>query len=313
MQTLHSIHELAKLGPAYLAIGVFDGVHIGHRKVIQRAVLDSRQRKHDPAPVVVVVTFDPHPMRVLHPAKAPRLLTSKQHKLQLISALGVDYSLVIPFDTAFANLAPEAFIQSLVEACNPLKEICVGYDWSFGKGRKGNLNLLNQLGKQYQFTTVGLPVVQIDNEVVSSTAIRQRIEQGDFAGAEKFLGHKYTILGTVVPGMQLGHALGFPTANLAAHNEQFPPNGVYIVKAYRNNQPLPGIVNLGYRPTISQEAPQRLLELHLLDFNEELYGQDIEIEFCSYLREEKKFENLEALKAQITKDVALARAWHKCN
>jgi riboflavin kinase/FMN adenylyltransferase len=197
MHVLRSIPELAQIpGPIVLAIGVFDGVHLGHRAVIERALADAQLT----GGTAVVVTFDPHPIRVLRPEQAPRLLTSTQHKLQLIRALGVQHLLIIPFDAAFAATPPEQFIRELAAAAQPLHEICVGHQWSFGKGRAGNLQLLDRLGDELGFEEVGVPAVEIRGEIVSSTQIRRAVEAGALDRAAELLGREFTILGTVVKG-----------------------------------------------------------------------------------------------------------------
>src|SRR5437016_365604 len=260
METLHSISELARLpGSLFLAIGVFDGVHLGHQAVISTSAEHARSAKGTP----VVVTFDPHPMKVLRPNDAPHLLTATQHKIKLIRNLGVRHLLVLKFDKAFAATAPEDFVQQLVTHSKPLREICVGHEWSFGKGRRGNLELLKKLGREFNFDIVGAPPVTVNGEVVSSTAIRRAIEKGDFAKATDMLGREYTILGTVTHGDNLGKKIGFPTANLSAHSEQFPPDGVYFAEARLDGTTHPGVVNLGYRPTVSSDASKRVLEIHL--------------------------------------------------
>ena len=306
MEILRSISELSKLGgPIFLAIGVFDGVHRGHQAVISTSAEHAKLENSIP----VVVTFDPHPMKVLRPSEAPHLLTATQHKIRLIRDLGVQHLLIIKFDKAFAATAPEDFVHQLVTHSKPLREICVGHEWSFGKGRRGNLALLRKLGAQFDFQVVGIPAVTLANgEPVSSTAIRHAVEAGDFGRAADMLGHEYTILGTVVSGERLGKKIGFPTANLSAHSEQFPPNGVYFAQATLNGTTYPGVVNLGYRPTVSSSnKAERVLEIHLLDFDHDIYGEDLEIRFVRYLRPEQKFENLDALVRQIELDVQQAR------
>jgi riboflavin kinase/FMN adenylyltransferase len=246
-------------------------------------------------------------MKVLRPENAPHLLTATQHKIALIRALGVAHLLVINFDHEFAATAPETFVESLVQHSKPLREICVGHEWSFGKNRAGNLDLLKQLGAEHQFNVVGISPVKIGDATVSSTAIRNAIERGDFAAAAKMLGREHAILGTVVDGDKLGRTIGFPTANLSAHSEQFPPNGVYFVEARLEGVLHHGVVNVGVRPTIASRTPQRTLELHLLDFAREIYGKEVEVRFIERLRDEKKFANVDALKQQIAADVQRAR------
>jgi riboflavin kinase/FMN adenylyltransferase len=304
VRTLHSISELAHLpGPLFLAIGVFDGVHLGHQSVISTSTRHARSANGTP----VVITFDPHPLKVLRPQNAPHLLTATQHKIALIRDLGVEHLLVIPFDKNFAATPPENFIERLVMDSNPLGEICVGHEWSFGKDRRGNLDLLEKLGAQFDFHVVAIPPVKVDGAVVSSTAIRRAVEKGDLATAAAMLGRDYTILGTVVAGGKIGKKLGYPTANLSAHSEQFPPNGVYFAEATLDGALYPGVVNLGYRPTVSSGKPERVLEIYLLDFDRDIYGKDVEVRFIRYLRPEQKFDSLEALVRQIERDVRQAR------
>lgn len=305
MQVLHSISELSRLrGPLFLAIGVFDGVHRGHQAVISTSADHARAAGGTP----VVVTFDPHPEKLLRPESAPRLLSATQHKIALIQALGVEHLLIIKFDKEFAATEPEDFVEQLVTNSKPLREICVGHEWSFGKKRRGNLELLKTLGGKFNFGVIGVPPIKANDEVVSSTAIRQSIERGDFARAAAMLGREYTILGTVTHGDSLGKKIGFPTANLSAHNEQFPPNGVYAATARMTDGVYRGVVNLGVRPTVTKGTADRVLEIHLLDFDRDIYGRDVEVRFVKFLRPESKFENVDALVAQIRRDVEQARA-----
>jgi len=304
MEILRSIPELSRLpGPLFLAIGVFDGVHRGHQAVISTSAEHAQGANGTP----VVVTFDPHPEKVLRPAAAPHLLTATQHKIALIRDLGVRHLLLITFDKNFAATEPETFVEQLVTHAQPLREICVGHEWAFGKNRRGNLELLKRLGAQSHFNVIGVAPVMANGEVVSSTAIRQAIQKGDFPKAADMLGREYTILGTVIRGDDLGKKIGFPTANLSAHSEQFPPDGVYAAEAWLEDVKHYGVVNLGCRPTVSSDKSNRVLEIHLFDFNREIYGQDLEVRFVRYLRPEKKFESVEALKQQIAADVQQAR------
>jgi riboflavin kinase / FMN adenylyltransferase len=304
MEILRSIPELSELsGPLFLAIGVFDGVHLGHQAVISTSAEHSRAANGTP----VVVTFDPHPEKILRPDKAPHLLTATPHKIALICTLGVRHLLIIPFDKQFAATEPEEFVQQLVRHSPPLSEICVGHEWSFGRNRRGNLELLKKLGAQFDFNVVGIPPVTANSEIVSSTTIRRAIEGGDLKKAATMLGREYTILGTVVHGDDLGKKIGFPTANLSAHSEQFPPNGVYFAEARLDDIVYPGVVNLGYRPTMSSGRSDRTLEIYLLDFDRDIYGKDLELRFVRYLRREEKFESVDALVQQIERDVQQAR------
>lgn len=303
MKILHSIAELAEVpGPLCVAIGVFDGVHLGHQALIQRA-LDEAARIGGSA---VVLTFDPHPVRILRPETAPRLLTSTPHKLRLIEKLGCENLLLLNFDLEFAEQSAETFIERLAEHAKPLKAICVGHQWVFGKNRAGNIELLQSLGARLGFESIEIEPVTAGQGLISSTRIRRAVEAGDLVGADRMLGRSYSILGTVRHGQELGRKLGFPTANLAAHNEQFPPNGVYAAQVLHKDQLHNAVANIGYRPTIGESA-ERLLEVHIFDFNESIYDQDLEVSFKKFLRLEKKFSGPEELRWQIGRDVEDAK------
>jgi riboflavin kinase/FMN adenylyltransferase len=303
MKVLRAIDELKSLpGSTHLAIGVFDGLHVGHQAVIGRALESSRQTGGN----AVVVTFDPHPVRVLRPEKAPRLLTSTQHKVKLIEKLGVDAVLLLEFTPEFSKTRPEIFIDKLVQAANQLSQICVGQEWTFGANRSGSIRLLEELAPKMGFQVASVPPVLVNERVVSSTLIRSAVESGDLESAANYLGRDFTILGTVAEGRQLGRRLGFPTANLHAHNELFPPNGVYAAKAWLREDEYGGVVNIGVRPTIENETGERILELHLFDFDQQIYGEDVEVAFLAYLRPEQKFSGVAELQAQIQRDAEKA-------
>jgi riboflavin kinase/FMN adenylyltransferase len=255
----------------------------------------------------VALTFDPHPARLLRPDRAPRLLTSTPHKARLIEALGMPYLLIVPFDANFAAQPAEEFIRALAAACHPLRKICVGEQWAFGHNRSGNVALLRKLGDELGFAVAETAAVQADGETVSSTRIRKSVEHGDLDIARTMLGRDYTILGTVEKGEQLGRRMGFPTANLRAHNEQFPPDGVYAVRVQAGEAVLFGVANVGYRPTVASGSAERKLEVHVFDFEGDLYGRDLDVDFIAFLRDEKKFASMDALKAQISTDAENAR------
>ncbi len=304
MKVLRAIDELRSLpGSTHLSIGVFDGLHIGHQAVIGRALESSRQTGGN----AVVVTFDPHPVRVLRPEKAPRLLTSTRHKVKLIEKLGVDAVLLLEFTLEFSKTPPETFIEKLVQAANRLSQICVGQEWTFGANRSGSIRLLEEMAPKLGFQVASVPPVLVGDRVISSTLIRSAVECGDLESAARYLGRDFTILGTVTEGRQLGRRLGFPTANLRAHNELFPPNGVYAAKAWFRENEYGGVVNIGVRPTIEKETGERILELHLFEFDQQIYGEDVEVAFLEYLRPEQKFSGVEELQAQIQRDAEKAR------
>lgn len=290
------IAELKKLaGPVHLALGVFDGVHLGHQAVIGQA-LAARDRDGG---TCGVLTFDPYPIRVLFPEKAPRrLLASLDHKAEILSVLKVDFLLALPFDRKRAGEEAEDFIRELVAA--GVKTIAVGDDWRFGKGRRGDVALLARLAGELGFRLEALPPVMMDGDRISSTRIRQAIQDGNLEAAGRMLGRSYTVEGKVVAGRKLGRTIGFPTANVERGEEQFPPDGVWAVRARVGERRFDGVANLGLRPTVDGE--QRTLEVHLFDHDGDLYGQVMEVEFVKCLRGERKFESLEGLKEQIGRD-----------
>ena len=307
MNVLHEVSQLSTLpGPVALAIGVFDGLHLGHQAVVQ-AAMDYTEKHGGTA---AMLTFNPHPMSVLRPEQAPRMLCSLQHKMVLMKRFGLGAALVLPFTRETALTPADEFVRSLVAACQPLGFISVGYEWTFGKGREGNVHRLMELGQEHGFGVYGVPVVKLEGEVVSSTLIREAVNQGDIARANRLFGREYAAMGVVVEGRRLGRTIGFPTANVDVGEIQMPPNGVYAVRVLGHRFPAPGwpgVANLGLRPTVEQNGP-RSLEVHLLDFAGDLYGQELEVIFVKKLRDEQKFPGLEELKAQIAQDAFEARA-----
>ncbi len=304
MQVLRSIDALSSIpGPLALAVGVFDGIHLGHQEVI-RAAQEHATQHHGTA---VVVTFDPHPAHVLRPGSAPKLLCGSRHQQLVLAQIGIPCLLACPFTAETAKTPARDFIQQLVEAARPLGCISVGYTWSFGHQREGDIHLLMEMGQQHDFAVYGVPPLKIDGEIVSSTLIRESIATGDFIKAARLLGREYSVFGTVVEGRKLGRQLGFPTANVDVENEQLPPLGVYAVQARIDSVWLPGVANLGRRPTVADNA-EPSLEVHLLDWSGDVYGKDMEVRFTRLLRPEMKFSGLDELKAQIQRDIVAARA-----
>ena len=286
-----------------LAIGVFDGVHLGHQQIIRQTVADAQQHEA----FAVVVTFDKHPNVVVAPDKVPALIYSRPQKLRAIESLSANALLEIPFDKTFSQQTGEEFIRSLARDLGKIQSICVGADFVFGNKRSGNVALLRSLGQELQFTVHGVAAVSLDRQPVSSTRIREAIRAGDFDAASQMLGRAYSIAGHVIRGDQLGHKLGFPTANLETTGLLLPPNGVYAAHARVAGHTHRAAINIGIRPTVNQPNPTPRVEAHLLDFSGELYGHELEATFTAKLREEQKFSSLDELKAQITRDIAEAK------
>jgi len=304
MKILRATTELSlQSKKACLAIGVFDGVHLGHQQIIRQTVADAQQHEA----TAVVVTFDKHPSTVVAPDRVPPLIYSRPQKLRAIESLGADALLEIPFDKTFSQLTGEQFIRSLAHDLGRIQSICVGADFVFGHKRSGNVALLRSLGQELQFTVHGVAAVSLDGQPVSSTRIREAIRAGDFDAASQMLGRAYSVAGNVIHGDQLGHQLGFPTANLDTTALLLPPNGVYGAHATFGGQTRRAVLNIGIRPTVSQPTPLPRVEVHLLDFSGELYGQAMEVTFAAKVRNEQKFSSLDELKAQIARDIAAAK------
>jgi len=290
--------------PVCAAIGVFDGVHLGHQHVLRHTMADAA--RHDA--VSVVVTFDRHPNAIVAPAHVPPLIYPLDKKLEVIASFGVEAAYVIRFDKAFSQIPGEPFVRGLARDFQQLRSLCVGDGFMFGAGRSGNVALLQKLGGELGFTLHALRDVALDGQSVSSTRIRDAVRAGDFALAARMLGRPYALRGTVMQGEHLGRKLGFPTANLEVSGLLAPPPGVYVAEAQIGTARHRAAVNIGHRPTLRSADPQLHVEAHLLDFAGDIYGQALELEFLKKLRDEKKFPTPVALRAQIAEDVRQARA-----
>ncbi len=291
-------------GPLVMAAGFFDGVHLGHLKVIR----ETRARAAAAGGRAWALTFDPHPLKVLNPEAAPRLLTANRHKLRLLARTGLDGCLLLPFDRELAALEPEDFLQCMRAGVPGLREIIVGRNWRFGRHGRGTPALGARLGAALGLTLDVVRPVMWKGETISSTRIRAEVLAGNLDEAAAMLGRPVSILGTVVKGRSIGRQLGFPTANLDPHNEVLPPHGVYAVHAAWDGAILDGVLNFGLRPTLREAGAIATLELHLFDFTGDLYGQDLEVFFCAFLREEERFPSLAAMQTAIGRDIAAARA-----
>ncbi|MBI3848685.1 MAG: bifunctional riboflavin kinase/FAD synthetase [Verrucomicrobia bacterium] len=304
MNVIHSAREL-KPGArkVCVAIGMFDGVHLGHQQVIRQTIADARQ--HDA--VALVITFDCHPNAIVSPQRVPPLIYSLPQKLRGIEALGSDSLLLIHFDKSFSEQTGEVFIRGLTRDLGHLQSLCVGSSFAFGHKRTGNVALLKALGAELNFTVHGLAAVSLDGRAVSSTRIREAIRAGELYAASQMLGRAYSLAGRVVRGDRFGCQLGFPTANLEVNGLVLPPRGVYAVLATTGGKSRRAVLNIGFRPTLKKPAPQLRVETHLLDFDGDLYGAELEVTFVERLREEKKFSSTVELRKQIARDIAAAR------
>jgi riboflavin kinase/FMN adenylyltransferase len=304
MTILHSLQELSTVpGPVALAIGVFDGLHRGHQEVIRAAQEHAAQHQG----TAVVMSFEPHPLRILRPVAAPKMLCGLSYQMQLLERMGISTALLCPFTPETAATPAEAFMDQLVTHCHPLGCISVGYTWTFGKGRGGDIHLLMDQGQQHSFAVYGMPPIREDGVIVSSTLIRDAVGSGDLVKASRLLGRKYALYGQVKQGRQLARQLGFPTANVRPEAELLPPFGVYTVEVEIAGRLEKGIANLGVRPTVENEGVAPSLEVHLFDWSGDLYGQNLEVRLGHFLRPEQKFDGIEALKQQIALDLQSAR------
>ena len=291
-------------GPIVLAAGTFDGVHLGHQALIRRAMEEASAC----GGTAVVMTFDRHPAALLRPEKPPKLLTQNDEKISLLEGMGVPAVLMLEFTGDLAGVPARDFITSLVAAASPLHAVCVGRQWSFGKGGEGNVTLLQELGVEQKFDIIRIDPVEAVGSIISSTRIRGAISVGDFDGAAICLGRPFRLSGAVVSGAGLGSKIGCPTANLSCDGMRLPPNGVYAVKVLRDGTALNGVCNIGLRPTVDVSAKTPVVEVHLFDFSADLVGEHLSLEFVKFLRPERKFDGLDRLKEQIVKDCAKARA-----
>ncbi|AXS79409.1 bifunctional riboflavin kinase/FAD synthetase [Dechloromonas sp. HYN0024] len=299
-------HSRPVPAPVVLAIGNFDGVHLGHAALVKRLAEVAGQRQLTP----MVLTFEPHPREFFAPASAPARLTTLREKLELLGDCGARQAMICPFNAGFAGLSADQFIeQVLVRGCL-VQHLIIGDDFRFGRGRTGDFALLQAAGQRFGFTVEAMGSVLVDGERVSSSAVRRALQAGDMEHAVRLLGRPYIIDGQVLHGQKLGRQIGFATANLRIKHNPLPMTGVFAVEVSGlDDQPLPGVANLGIRPTVNGTRP--LLEVHLFDFNRDIYGAHISVRFAHKLRDEQRFPNIDALKAQIAADAVAARAFFK--
>ena len=291
---------------AVITIGNFDGVHVGHKALFDRIKQLAKEMDGES----VVVTFDPHPLAVVHSASIlpPPMINSLEQRLELMRKCGVDHVVVIPFTVEFSRIRAREFVKGTLCRYLGMKAMVIGNDYAFGYKREGNLELLLRLSEELDFQVVQMGAVELEGERVSSTTIRQLVTHGDMGKVQKFLGRPFQMRGEVVPGRKVGGAvLGFPTANLETGNEIVPGQGVYVVEVLLQGKTYAGVCNVGYNPTFGLDRLS--VEAYLFDFNENIYGERIQINFLKKLRNELKFPSVEALSGQIARDIEQARAY----
>jgi riboflavin kinase/FMN adenylyltransferase len=299
MAIFYNTTTLPSFKNAVVTIGTFDGVHLGHHTILQEVVSHAKEIGGES----VLITFDPHPRKLLFPNQALRLLTSLQTKLDLVNKVGIDHIVVVPFTHEFANFSAENYItQFLVQYFHP-NSIIIGYDHQFGHDRKGSIDLLKKYSAANDYKVVEIPAQLIEEAAVSSTKVRKAVTEGHVQEAAHMLGRNYALSGTVIKGKQLGRTIGYPTANIEPHDaaQVVPAIGIYAVTVNMEGQQLKGMLSIGHNPTVSDDQ-QIHIEVHIFDFAEDIYGKDIEVAFVAYLRNEEKFASLEALKEQLQRD-----------
>jgi len=295
-----SLEDFPTLTNTIITIGTFDGVHVGHKKILNQL----NELKKKTGYQTLVFTFDPHPRKVLFPEqKDLKLITSTHEKIKLISEKGIDYVLVYPFSKKFSEISSDFYIENILVKKLGAKIIIIGYDHKFGKNREGDINVLKSNAAKYGFEVVEISAEDIDSINVSSTQIRKAIDEGDIDLANKFLGHEYFITGMVTEGKKLGRTIGYPTANIKItdHDKLLPKIGVYAVKVIELGKEYGGMLNIGTNPTTDTDNKIKI-EVNIFDFNKDIYGENITIKFVKRLRDEVKFANLEELKKQLLDD-----------
>ena len=301
MKIFHGYRNVSELKDPVAAIGIFDGMHIGHKRVVNRVL-----RAYGAGRDRVVVTFDPHPRNVLNPKKTLQRIMSLEHRLHILRKMGVDAVIVVRFSEHIARMSPEEFVRKIIIGGIGARTVYVGDNFHFGKKKKGSIKTFREIGKLCGVDVHSVQPIRKNNRIISSTWVRRLVSAGKLVEAEALLRRPVSVLGTVVGGDERGRTLGFPTANIDPHHEVIPPPGVYAVKLDINERIYDGVLNIGFKPTFYgrklKKRKEPHIEVHVFDFKGNLYGLALEIFFIEKLRNEKKFRNEEALKDQIQAD-----------
>jgi riboflavin kinase/FMN adenylyltransferase len=293
-----SISEFNSSKKTIVTIGTFDGVHIGHQKIIEKLIQETKKADCES----LILTFFPHPRMVLNGSSSIKLLNTINEKSSLLEKMGLDNLVIHPFDKKFSNLSAEEFVKTILVDSFNIKKIIIGYDHRFGNNRAANIDDLISFGKKYDFEVEQISAQEIDSVSVSSTKIRDAITDGNMIIANEFLGYDYILSGKIITGKQLGRTIGFPTANIKIEENYklIPKNGVYIVKSHLQEKTVFGIMNIGLNPTVNGEDLS--IEVHFLDFEADLYNKNITVSVIDRIRDEQKFTSIDLLKAQIQED-----------
>ncbi len=306
MKIFHGTENANIARPTVLTLGVFDGLHIGHQRIMETVVVQAKSA----CAVPTAITFDPHPRAVLHPESAPPLLQTLDQRLANFEVLGIEQAIVIPFTTEFSQQPAEKFLSEIVRDRLHAKEVYLGKGFAFGKGRGGNIDLLRKMSGELGFAADEVDEVQLRGIRVSSSAIRRLLAEGSVNLARRMLGRPYGVEGVIIRGNRRGHTIGFPTANLKPHNRVIPRFGVYATATLIDGKWRKSITNIGVRPTFESEADPSI-ETYIFDFDGDLYGDVLRVRFLHRIRDEKKFDGIDQLKAQIELDSARARNYFR--
>ena len=284
-----------------VALGNFDGVHVGHQILFKKAAEIASKKKG----TSIAFTFEPHPLKVIAPEKVPPLLTHFHKKMELIEACNIDSVICADFTRQFADQRPRDFSENILKGKIGAKEVVVGFDYAFGRGREGTIPYLKKMGEEFGFVVHVVEPFQLDGLTVSSSHVRELIEAGNMESARKFLGRHYSIVGPVISGHKTGQAIGFPTANIDTSKVQIPGTGVYAVRMIYQNNSFGAVANIGFNPTFHRDRLS--VEVHIFDFNQVIYGKEVEVEFISRIRSEIEFKSKDELVVQIKKDIETAK------
>ena len=307
LKIFHSINDFRSTKKTIITLGTFDGVHIGHKKILEKVLQNTNGEQYES----LVLTFFPHPRMVLQGDSDIKLLNTINEKIDLLQGIGIENLVIHPFDEAFSRLTAEEFVKTILVDRLNIQKIIIGYDHRFGRNRTANIDDLINYGELYGFEVEQMSVQEINEISVSSTKIRQALSEGDMTLANDYLGYDYFITGTVVEGKQLGRTINFPTANIKIQENYklIPQNGVYIVKSGIENKIVYGMMNIGFNPTVNGQ--NRSIEVHYFDFNAELYDKEIQVSILHRIRSEQKFPSFDLLKEQLEKDKQTAITYLK--
>lgn len=309
LKIFHSINDFSSSKKTILTLGTFDGVHIGHKKILERITQSRNVGTENGKYESLVLTFFPHPRMVLQEKSEIKLLNTIDEKIDLLERAGIENLVIHPFDEKFSRLTAEEFVSTVLVKQFNIQKIIIGHDHRFGRNRTANIDDLIAFGKEYGFEVEQISAQEINDISVSSTKIRTALEEGDISLANEYLGYDYFLTGTIIKGKQLGRTIGFPTANLKIEENYklIPRNGVYIVSSLINNERFFGMMNIGYNPTVGGE--NQSIEINFFDFNQDLYHQKITVSILQRIRSEQKFESVSLLKMQLEIDETTARTY----